>query len=97
MTEQRPSTSTETSQREELINLTTGIVSAYVSNNNLSTTDLPGVIETVYKTLSRVGAPVEPEVEQKPAVPIKKSITNPAIICLECGQKQKTLKRHLGT
>ncbi len=83
--------------RDEMISLTTGIVSAYVSNNAVSTTDLPGLIETVYGSLNRVGTPAEPQIEQKPAVSVKKSVTNAAITCLECGKGQKMLKRHLAT
>ena len=41
--------------------------------------------------------PSEPEVELKPAVPIKKSLTNDFLICLEDGKKLKMLKRHLKT
>ena len=55
-------------------------------------------IESVYETLSRLGTPApEPEIELKPAVPIKKSITDDHIICLEDGKKLKMLKRHLKT
>ena len=39
----------------------------------------------------------EPAPEQKPAVPIKKSVTPDAIICLEDGRSFKSLKRHLMT
>lgn len=94
-----PETSPETSRgRGELLELTSDIVSAYASNNALPSTDLPQLIETVYRTLSAVGAPATgPETEQKPAVSIKKSVTSGGIICLECGREQKMLKRHLGT
>ena len=34
---------------------------------------------------------------QLPAVPIRKSVTNEYIICLEDGVKRKMLRRHLGT
>jgi len=82
----------------ELLALTSDIVSAHVSNNAVSSTDLPGLIETVFGTLSGLAAPApEPVVELKPAVPIKKSITNDFIICLEDGKKLKMLKRHLKT
>ena len=33
----------------------------------------------------------------EPAVPIKKSVTNDYIVCLEDGKKLKMLKRHLKT
>lgn len=41
-----------------------------------------------------VVAPTEPP---KPAVAVKKSVTNDHIICLEDGKKFKSLKRHLRT
>lgn len=82
----------------ELLALTSDIVAAHVSNNAVSSSDLPGLIETVYGTLSGLAQPApEPEVELKPAVPIKKSITRDYIICLEDGKKLKMLKRHLKT
>lgn len=81
----------------ELIALTSEVVTAYVGNNAVATADLPELIGTVYGKLSALGGtPTEPEVEQKPAVPLKRSVTNGAIICLECGKPQKMLKRHLG-
>ena len=82
----------------ELMNLTAQIVSAHVSNNAVPNTELPGLIETVFATLDGLGeAEPEPEPEQKPAVPIKKSITDDHLICLEDGKKLKMLKRHLKT
>lgn len=82
----------------ELLSLTADIVSAHVSNNAVPNTELPGLIETVFYTLTGLGAPEpEPEVELKPAVPIKKSVTDDHIVCLEDGKKLKMLKRHLKT
>ncbi len=52
------------------------------------------MLGTVFHTLSDLGAP-SAEPEQKPAVPIKKSVTNKFIVCLECGKEQKMIKRHL--
>ena len=85
-------------EHTELLTLTSEIVAAHVSNNAVSSTDLPNVIETVFSTLSGLGgAAAEPEVEQKPAVPVKKSVTDDHIVCLEDGKKMKMLKRHLKT
>ena len=82
----------------ELLELTSDIVAAHVSNNPVPLGELPGLIETVYGTLSGLSQPEpEPEIELKPAVPIKKSITNEHIICLEDGKELKMLKRHLKT
>ena len=84
--------------QDELLSLTTQIVSAHVSNNNVGLPDLPNLISQVYKTLSDVGTetPAAPERPQ-PAVPIKRSVTPDFIICLEDGKELKMLKRHLKT
>ncbi len=78
----------------ELLTLTADIVANHTSNNAMPSTDLPGLIETVFNTLSGLGAPAA-EPEQKPAVPIDNSVTDKFIVCLECGKKQKMIKRHL--
>jgi predicted transcriptional regulator len=81
------------------IELTASIVSAYVSNNSVSSTELPALIDQVHSALTRVSSghgemPSEP---LKPAVSIKKSITPDYVVCLEDGKKFKSLKRHLRT
>lgn len=86
------------SPSKELLSLTTEIVAAHVSNNTVSLSDLPQLIEQVYRTLSNVGNEPQPTVERpQPAVPIKKSVTPEYIVCLEDGKKLKMLKRHLKT
>ena len=86
------------SPSNELLSLTTEIVAAHVSNNTVAVTDLPQLIEQVYRTLANVGVEPAPTVERpQPAVPIKKSVTPDYIICLEDGKKLKMLKRHLKT
>lgn len=84
---------------EDLLLLTSAIVRAYVSNNAVSAPDLPALIKqthTALKTLGEEAAP-EPEAEQRPAVPVKKSVTPDFIICLEDGKEFRSLKRHLRT
>ena len=75
------------------------LVSSYVSNNTVARADLPGLIESVYLTLTRhaKGPAVPEKAELTPAVPIKKSVTPDYIVCLEDGKKFKSLKRHLRT
>ncbi len=82
-----------------LVELAAEIVSAYVSNNPVSTVDLPGLIVAVHGALASVGEPAEeePVEKQKPAVNPKKSVFTDFIICLEDGKKFKSLKRHLRT
>jgi predicted transcriptional regulator len=82
----------------ELLALTSEIVAAHVSNNAVPSGELSGLIETVFGTLSQLGGePAEPEVEAKPAVPVKRSVTDDYLVCLEDGKKLKMLKRHLKT
>ncbi len=81
------------------IELTADIVSAYVSNNSVPSAEIPALISQVHSALKRVSngqlaGPTEP---LKPAVPIKRSITPEYIVCLEDGQKFKSLRRHLRT
>ena len=84
--------------QNELLSMTTTIVSAHVSNNTVALPDLPNLIAQVYKTLSGVGTDSPPVQERpQPAVPIKKSVTPDHIVCLEDGKKLKMLKRHLKT
>jgi predicted transcriptional regulator len=82
----------------ELLEYTTEIVAAHVSNNTVSLPDLPDLINQVYRTLASVESSASTMQERpEPAVPIKKSITTDYIICLEDGKKLKMLKRHLKT
>lgn len=80
-----------------VLGLTAQIVAAHVSNNSVSPDALPSLIQEVYKTLAGVGKePIQPERPQ-PAVPVKKSVFDDHIVCLEDGKKLKMLKRHLKT
>ncbi len=77
------------------LNLVSELVSAYVSKNSLSPSELPQLINTVHEAL-RMPEQAAASVP-KPAVPIKKSIRPDYVICLEDGKKLKMLKRHLRT
>ena len=84
--------------KTELLALTSEIVSSHVANNTVSTDDLTGVIESVFAKLSELAeGKAEPQEELVPAVPIKKSVSDDYIVCLEDGKKLKMLKRHLKT
>lgn len=72
------------------------IVAAFVANNAIKASDLPGLIGGVYAALNGLDQPVAvPAMELVPAVPIKKSVTPDFIICLDDGKKFKSMKRHL--
>src|SRR5277367_1855787 len=77
------------------------ILPSYLSNNTVAPADLPSVIETVKKAFGGSGEAVSTTPSDsvtktwQPAVPVKKSVTPEAVICLCCGQKFKSLRRHL--
>ncbi len=82
---------------EELLRMTSEVVAAYVSNHSLPASQLPEVIRAIHASLRDLqtgGTAAEPLI---PAVPIKKSVHDDYIVCLEDGKKLKMLKRHLRT
>ena len=82
-----------------LVEITAEIVAAYVSNNSVTAENLPNLIQDVHAKLQDVmeGAGYIGDEALKPAVPVKQSIFDDYLICLEDGQKFKSLKRHLKT
>jgi predicted transcriptional regulator len=82
----------------ELLSLTADIVAAHFANNSVAPAEVPGVIEAVYATLSRLGQPQEEAApKQEPAVSIRASVKPDYIVCLEDGKKLKMLKRYIMT
>lgn len=84
--------------KETFITLTSDIVAAHVSNNDVAVSDLPDLITNVYNALANLGEKVEiEEPKPQPAVAIRNSIKPDYIVCLEDGKKLKMLKRYLRT
>ena len=81
---------------EQLIELTADIVSAHVANNTVSVSDVANLVQRVHEALESLGAPApEQRQEKTPIVSVRSSIKPDHLVCMECGRKQKTLKRHL--
>ncbi|MEP7209778.1 MAG: MucR family transcriptional regulator [Alphaproteobacteria bacterium] len=82
-----------------LIERVSEIVSAYVAHNPVPVAELPKLIERVHSVLLEIDSTgtVEEKPDLKPAVSIRKSVTDDHIVCLEDGKKFKSLKRHLRT
>ena len=88
----------EIDMKETLITLTSDIVAAHVSNNDVAVGDLPGLITNVYAALANLGeTPAVEEPKPQPAVAIRNSVKPEYIVCLEDGKKLKMLKRYLRT
>jgi predicted transcriptional regulator len=76
---------------------TAEIVAAYVKNNPMNVSDLPGIITKVGASLRGV-TDGEPASEKPiPAVSVGRSVKKDHIVCLVCGQEQTMIKRHLRT
>ena len=75
------------------------IVSSYVAKNSVAIDQLGGLIATVHQTLSGLGpnTTVLTSAPEKltPAVPIRRSVQPEYVVCLECGFRGITLRRHL--
>jgi predicted transcriptional regulator len=78
----------------DLLSLTSHIVSAHVSNNTRG----PAVLISVYSALAKTSEPAAVEAPKaEPAVSIRSSVKHDYIVGLEDGAKLKMLKRHLMT
>jgi predicted transcriptional regulator len=73
----------------------TKIVASYVGNHTLSPDQLSTLILSVQQALGQLGKPEQPEPARMPAVPVRRSVQHDLVVCLECGFKGKTLRRHL--
>ena len=89
----------DTAESGNLTELVADIVGAYVSNNKVAVSELPGIISQVHSALQRTTAGAEaPQQEvQQPAIAVRRSVNPDYIVCLEDGKRFKSLKRHLRT
>ncbi len=83
-----------------LVELTTEIVSAHASVNEMSREDLLDEIQAVFQKLNAlVGVEGEAAVgvlaEAKPAIPLNAAFGAEQVFCMECGKGFTTLKKHL--
>ena len=72
------------------------IVSSYVRHHQLGPEQLVELIVTVHRALASLGQATPPMPEpRQPAVSIRQSVRPHYVVCLECGFRAKTLRRHL--
>ncbi|MCJ2043793.1 MucR family transcriptional regulator [Methylobacterium sp. J-078] len=84
----------------DYIEMSADIVSAYVSNNSIPSSELANLLASVHAAVSGLAAggadaPAKDGVEKATPAQIKKSITPDALISFEDGKPYKTLRRHL--
>ena len=70
------------------------IVRSYVRHHEISPDQLVALIVEVHRALSGLGTSAAPSALE-PAVPIRQSVRRDYVVCIECGFRGKTLRRHL--
>src|SRR6516225_9417279 len=77
--------------------LTPKIVGSYLRHHTVGATELPNLITSVHRALTEVGRPNPPEVSLIPAVSVRQSVRQDYVVCLDCGYRGKTLRRHISS
>lgn len=81
-----------------LLAMAAQVVEAYMRGNRIGHTDVPGAVRDVHATLNQLASGGAAASEQrKPAVPVKKSVGDDYVVCLEDGKRLTMLKRYLKT
>ncbi len=73
----------------------TKIIVSYLGNHTLAPDQLSALIVSVQHAIHQLGRPVQPGAMRMPAVSVRRSVQRNHVVCLECGFKGKTLRRHL--
>lgn len=71
------------------------ITAACVANNQVDVDEVGRLVSSIHDALSSLGKRKADEAGPEPAVSVRASIKKDHIVCLVCGKKLKTLKRHL--
>jgi predicted transcriptional regulator len=77
--------------------LTAKIVRSYLRHNKVGASELPDLIATVRRSLRELGRQAPVEEVLTPAVSVRQSVRHDYVVCLECGYRGKTLRRHIST
>ncbi|GAB4235594.1 MAG: MucR family transcriptional regulator [Deltaproteobacteria bacterium] len=86
--------------KKVLLELTTDIVSAHASVNEMGKEELLEEMQAVFQKLLALAGTEEEEggagsQELKPAVPVNKAFGADKVVCLVCGKGFTTLKKHI--
>lgn len=77
--------------------LTAKIVGSYLRHHTVGAGELPDLITTVHRSLSQLGLPAPVEQALTPAVPVRQSVRQDYVVCLDCGYRGRTLRRHISS
>ena len=77
--------------------LTARIVRNYVRHHAVGAGQVSELIASVHGALTQLVRPNQPEEVLNPAVPVRQSVRHDYVVCLDCGYRAKTLRRHINT
>jgi predicted transcriptional regulator len=77
--------------------LTAKIVGSYLRHNTVGASELPDLIATVHRSLRELGQQAPVEEVLTPAVSVRQSVRPDYVVCLDCGYRGKTLRRHISS
>src|ERR1700747_2468406 len=75
--------------------LTAKIVGSYLRHNTVGAGQLPDLIATGHRSLRELGRQAPVEQVLTPAVSLRQSVRHEYVVCLDCGYRGKTLRRHI--
>jgi predicted transcriptional regulator len=76
---------------------TTKIVGSYLRHHTVGASQLPDLITSVHRAVTEVRQPSPPEELLTPAVSVRQSVRHDYVVCLDCGHRGRTLRRHIST
>ena len=77
--------------------LTAMIVRSYVRHHRVGTDQISDLITSVHQAFGQLGQPVVAEEVLVPAVSVRRSVHQEYVVCLDCGYRGQTLRRHIST
>lgn len=92
-----PSETDKAALRETMIDRAADIVAAYVGHNTVAHSEIANLISSVHGALQSLSTSEPAAPQQEPAVSVRRSVRPDHVVCLECGKKFRSLKRHLRT
>lgn len=77
--------------------LTAKIVGSYLRHHNVGASQLPDLIAIVHRSLGGLGQQPLAKEALTPAVSVRQSVRHDYVVCLDCGYRGKTLRRHISS
>ena len=77
--------------------LTAKLVGSYLRHHKVGASQLPDLIATVHRSLGELGQQPLAEEALTPAVSVRQSVRPNYVVCLDCGYRGKTLRRHISS